>query len=191
MITASHNHHEDNGIKIFEPDGKILSAEWELLAEMLVNSVDLPWSMKNLNELTLKGFPTMTNLFSVQAIPSPLPTAQTLEEMKETEGYIHEPEFPHVFIAHDTRESSPGFVDVIKTGLESLKVPYTEQGLITTPMLTYLLTNHKLGASVDSYYDNFCNAFLEFIELVPRENRKYERRMVVDCANGVGSIHLR
>ena len=103
MITASHNQHEDNGIKIFEPDGKILGAEWELLAEMLVNSVDLIWSMKNLNELTLKGFPTQTNLFSVQAIPSPLPTAQTLEEMKETEGYVHEPEFPHVFIAHDSR----------------------------------------------------------------------------------------
>ena len=85
MITASHNRHEDNGIKIFEPDGKILGAEWELLAEMLVNSVDLIWSMKNLNELTLKGFPTQTNLFSVQAIPPPLPTAQTLEEMKETE----------------------------------------------------------------------------------------------------------
>ena len=75
MITASHNHHEDNGVKIFEPDGKLLSAEWELLAEMVVNSVDLVWSMKNINELTLKGFPTMSNLFGVQTIPPPLPKA--------------------------------------------------------------------------------------------------------------------
>ena len=87
MITASHNHHEDNGIKIYEPDGKLLSAEWELLAEMVVNSVDLRWSMKNINELTLKGFPCSANLFGVQAIPTPLPTAQTLEEMKESVGF--------------------------------------------------------------------------------------------------------
>ena len=86
MITASHNHHEDNGIKIFEPDGKLLSAEWELLAEMITNSVDLIWSMKNINELTLKGFPTMSNLFGTEPIPEPLPKAQTLEEMKETEN---------------------------------------------------------------------------------------------------------
>ena len=191
MITASHNHHEDNGIKIFEPDGKLLSAEWELLAEMIINSVDLIWSMKNINELTLKGFPTMSNLFGVEPIPPPLPKAQTLEEMKETENYVHEPEFPHVFIAHDTRESSPAIVDAVKRGLECLHVPYTEHGLITTPMLCYLLANHKLGATVDSYVDNFSNAFLEFVSLVRGgANNKYERRMVVDCANGVAALHM-
>ena len=82
--------------------------------------------------------------------------------MKETRGTEPEPEFPHVFIAHDTRESSPQMVDSVKKGLECLRVPYTEQGLITTPMLGYLLVNHKLGATVDSYYDKFVNAFLEF-----------------------------
>ena len=62
--------------------------------------------------------------------------------------------------------------------------------MLTTPILTYLLTNHKLNATVENYYDNFSSAFLEFIELVPRENKKYERRLVVDCANGVASVHL-
>ena len=48
---------------------------------MIVNSVDLSHSMKNLNELTIKGFPTMVNLFGVQAIPEPGPRAETLEEI--------------------------------------------------------------------------------------------------------------
>ena len=41
MVTASHNHHEDNGIKIVGAGGGFFNADWELLAEMILNSVDL------------------------------------------------------------------------------------------------------------------------------------------------------
>ena len=41
MVTASHNHHVDNGVKIIEPDGSMLVPDWELFSEMIVNSRDL------------------------------------------------------------------------------------------------------------------------------------------------------
>ena len=65
MVTASHNHHEDNGIKIVGAGGGFFNADWELLAEMILNSIDLQWSMKNLSELALRGFPTQVNLFGL------------------------------------------------------------------------------------------------------------------------------
>jgi len=41
MVTASHNHHADNGVKIVEPDGSMLNSEWEPFSELIVNSHDL------------------------------------------------------------------------------------------------------------------------------------------------------
>ena len=38
MITASHNQHLDNGVKIVEPDGSMLVPDWEAFAEKIVNS---------------------------------------------------------------------------------------------------------------------------------------------------------
>jgi phosphoacetylglucosamine mutase len=37
MVTASHNEEQDNGVKIVDADGGMLSKEWELLAEEIVN----------------------------------------------------------------------------------------------------------------------------------------------------------
>ena len=33
MVTASHNQHEDNGVKIVEPDGSMLVLDWEAFSE--------------------------------------------------------------------------------------------------------------------------------------------------------------
>lgn len=62
--------------------------------------------------------------------------------------------------------------------------------MLTTPILTFLTANHKLASNLESYYEHFANAYLEFMSLVTSDNRKYERRMVVDCANGVAALHL-
>lgn len=42
MVTASHNPPSDNGLKIVEPDGSMLNAEWELLATRFVNASSQP-----------------------------------------------------------------------------------------------------------------------------------------------------
>ena len=108
--------------------------------------------------MTVKGFPLLVNIFSNTPIPPPGPTAQTLEEIKAGE-VEPEPQFPHVILAWDTRESSPILIDAIKTGLESLHVPYTEKGLITTPMLHYILANHKLNLQVENYLNDLVLAY--------------------------------
>ena len=50
MITASHNHHADNGVKIVEPDGSMLVPDWEMFSEIIVNSSDLRDTFRRLNE---------------------------------------------------------------------------------------------------------------------------------------------
>ena len=50
MITASHNHHADNGVKIIEPDGSMLRHDWEFLSEMLVNSEDIAETLRSMPE---------------------------------------------------------------------------------------------------------------------------------------------
>ena len=41
MVTASHNPWQDNGLKLIEADGSMLEADWERLAETLVNAENL------------------------------------------------------------------------------------------------------------------------------------------------------
>jgi phosphoacetylglucosamine mutase len=46
MITASHNPKEDNGMKLIDSNGECLAAEWEGIAEEVVNSEDLKATMQ-------------------------------------------------------------------------------------------------------------------------------------------------
>ncbi|KJH46866.1 phosphoglucomutase/phosphomannomutase, alpha/beta/alpha domain I [Dictyocaulus viviparus] len=50
MITASHNPAVDNGVKIVDPMGEMLSADWEKYASELVNTSDeqLPTAVRAL-----------------------------------------------------------------------------------------------------------------------------------------------
>lgn len=38
MITASHNPHNDNGVKLIDPHGEMLDSSWEELATELANA---------------------------------------------------------------------------------------------------------------------------------------------------------
>ena len=48
MVTASHNPKQDNGLKIFDRDGSMLEAQWEKLAEDLVNTKDIAGFLSDL-----------------------------------------------------------------------------------------------------------------------------------------------
>ena len=41
MVTAGHSLYEENGVQIIEQDGSHLDPNWELICEMIVNSVDI------------------------------------------------------------------------------------------------------------------------------------------------------
>ena len=64
-----------------------------------------------------------------------------------------------MILGWDTRESSPILIEAIKAGLESLQVTYTEKGLVTTPMLHYILANHKLNMQVENYLAELVSAY--------------------------------
>ena len=57
MITASHNHHADNGIKIIEPDGSMLVQDWEAFSEMIVNADDLGSVLQQINVNAFRDLP--------------------------------------------------------------------------------------------------------------------------------------
>lgn len=40
MVTASHNPEDDNGIKLIDPHGEMLTTSWEVYATELVNVID-------------------------------------------------------------------------------------------------------------------------------------------------------
>lgn len=155
---------------------------------MIVNSVDLAWSMKNINEVTIKGFPTSVNLFGNDPIPESDSAAETLEERAANRHVFQKPIFPHVYIGRDTRTSSRALVDVVKVGLEVLKVPYTDFGIVSLPQMYYLVANSSSGATPDSYINTMVEPYLEFMNSITKRDKAYMQRVTVDCANGVGAI---
>ncbi len=69
MITASHNPHEDNGVKIIEPDGSMLIQRWESLAEHIVNSSNIVDLISSLGASTIREYILGVDLFSNQPVP--------------------------------------------------------------------------------------------------------------------------
>ena len=104
MITASHNHYEDNGIKIVEPDGSMLKADWEPLSEHIVNSDDLRQTIKTITGSTVKAWTLGVNVFADDPIPKPMEKAMTIEELNSQTA--PKDIFPHIFLGMDTRGSS-------------------------------------------------------------------------------------
>ena len=102
MITASHNHHADNGVKIVEPDGSMLVQDWEHFSEVMVNTDDLDTHLSNLDQLNFSDMVSPAQIFGVEPI-----TADHASNLK-------------VFLAMDTRESSPVLMAAIKRALECL-----------------------------------------------------------------------
>lgn len=70
MITASHNMHDDNGVKIIEPDGSMLVQRWEKLAELIVNSNNITALINDLGESSIKQWTLGVDLFTSQPVPN-------------------------------------------------------------------------------------------------------------------------
>lgn len=136
MVTASHNGAEDNGVKIVERDGGMLSRDWEHLAEMIMNAPELSETIANLNTTWLKGYLFDVNVLATEKSPDPWAKAQTIEEMeKEAKDntLVGKGRLPIVFIGRDTRDSSPAISEQIIRGLKVMNVEYVDYNLLTTP----------------------------------------------------------
>lgn len=163
MVTASHNPEEDNGIKIVDPMGEMMDSSWESWITDLVNCEDghLLDSIENFIKLNQIRIDN-------QAV---------------------------VLIGRDTRESSLRLAGSATDGVKVMGGQITDFGLLTTPQLHFLVrcsNDPSYGVATEfSYYYKLSQAFL-FLNLDDSGPQKsnYDPNIILDCANGVGSVKM-
>ena len=162
VVTASHNPIFDNGVKLVDPDGGMLSPSWEGYATRLANA-------------------------------SPYEVLQTVSDILAREQ-IDLSISSRVLLARDTRPSGEALAEALMGGAEAVGTYVTDLGILTTPQLHYAVRYSNINsrpASLQGYMENLANAFKRLVELSPSGTEAKIAQIKVDCANGVGAIHLR
>jgi phosphoacetylglucosamine mutase len=102
-----------------------------------------------------------------------------------------------VFIARDTRASSPHLNALVIAGAEALGAQVTDYGLATTPQLHWVVREgNKAGAggkpaTIDEYYRTLASSFKTALESSKRASSGIKLPpLVIDCANGVGALSV-
>jgi phosphoacetylglucosamine mutase len=171
MVTASHNPVEDNGVKIVDPMGEMLAAEWEVFAASVANLAD---------EGMLDG--------AKKILPSgSLDTSSSSGKAR-------------VFVARDTRPSGPGLVAALKAGLALAGAEVTDFGELTTPQLHWMVRaantqgdpvgcgGRHMVPSEAAYFHRLTDAF--FALTAGSVGPGFDRKVTVDGANGIGGPKL-
>ncbi|KAJ9542904.1 hypothetical protein OSB04_029410 [Centaurea solstitialis] len=169
MITASHNKVSDNGVKIADPSGGMLTQDWEPFADSIANAPDPESLIQLINE-----FATKENI--------PLDGAKAAT----------------VLLGRDTRPSGESLVNAAKQGICSVVgAVATDMGILTTPQLHWMVRarNKGLKASELDYFEQLSSSFRCLIDLIPKKsggdnNNNPIGKLIVDCANGVGGQKL-
>lgn len=96
-----------------------------------------------------------------------------------------------VFIGMDNRYHSPGLLRAVNDGVLALKGNPKDFGILTTPMLHYLVvcanTNNAYGVPTEEgYYNKLISAF-KTLRGNEYDYKNYENRLYFDGANGVGA----
>ncbi|CAH9134201.1 unnamed protein product [Cuscuta epithymum] len=166
MITASHNIVSDNGVKIADPSGGMLTQEWEPFADQLANSPN-PSSVLEL----------IVNFVKKEHI--------TLDRKKS----------PVVLLGRDTRPSGEKLIAAAKKGVASIVGAVAiDVGVVTTPQLHWMVRakNKGLEASECSYFDQLASSFRCLMSLTPQRGRSnaWNEKVIVDGSDGVGGEKL-
>lgn len=159
MITASHNAHEDNGIKMVDVDGGMLSRSWEPFATSVANSKTGVEILAHIEQF-LKTVPAFTAV----------------------DGMVH--------VARDTRPSGAAMSEALRQSLALVGCTVVDHGIMTTPQLhSMVYFQNILGNPAPREADYFSRLVSSFANLLESES-SFTQRIVVDCANGVGSLAL-
>ncbi|XP_054258516.1 phosphoacetylglucosamine mutase [Macrosteles quadrilineatus] len=99
-----------------------------------------------------------------------------------------------IFIGRDTRPSSKSLSDIVVEGVEALGGVVTDYGVVTTPMLHYLVTCHNTGGSYgrpthEGYFDKLAVAF-KALRAEGCRRGNYKPELEFDGANGVGALKM-
>ena len=170
VITASHNPECDNGIKLVDCDGGMLSRNWEPLAVELASS-------------TVADFEDTV--------------AKLVEKYSLDETFY---DMGVVLIGRDTRPHSYKFHKCMEEGVRLMGGRCADLGEVTTPMLHYAVRdmNQSLKAKTedesfdatywtDRYFQTMSTGYQA---LVQTSGVPVDAHVVVDSAFGVGSIAL-
>ncbi|KAK4557605.1 hypothetical protein RGQ29_007382 [Quercus rubra] len=166
MITASHNKESDNGVKIADPSGGMLSQHWEPFADALANA------------------------------PSPQHLLHLIIEFVEKENIPLEGVRPaQILLGRDTRPSGESLLEAAKQGISSiLGAVAIDMGIVTTPQLHWMVRARNKGvkASELDYFEQLSSSFRCLMDLIPSGStfNEVDNKLVVDGANGVGGEKL-
>ncbi|KAL2545343.1 Phosphoacetylglucosamine mutase [Forsythia ovata] len=166
MITASHNQESDNGVKVADPSGGMLSQHWEPFADALTNAADPNTLLQLMDDFATK------------------------EKISLEGAYGGE-----VLLARDTRPSGVFLAEAAKQGITSIMgVSATDMGVMTTPQLHWMVRsrNNGMEASEHNYYDQLSSSFRCLMEYIPQGNRNniVNDKLIVDGSDGVGGEKL-
>ncbi|XP_028762448.1 phosphoacetylglucosamine mutase [Neltuma alba] len=167
MITASHNKISDNGVKIADPNGGMLTQHWEPFADALANA------------------------------PSPQDLVQLINDFVKKEDIPFNGFRPaEVILGRDTRPSGDALLKAAKEGIASIVGAIaTDMGILTTPQLHWMVRARNTGmqASEEDYFEQLSSSFRCLMDLIPSEKSNCSGssdKLVVDGANGVGGGKL-
>ncbi|KAL4272672.1 hypothetical protein GQ457_13G004220 [Hibiscus cannabinus] len=166
MITASHNKVTDNGVKIVDPSGGMLSQEWEPFADQLANA-QTPEALLSL----------ITEFVEKERIP--------FDGLQSAE----------ILLGRDTRPSGESLLEVAKQGISSIFGAIAlDLGILTTPQLHWMVRARNKGkpATEPAYFEQISSSFRCLVDLIPNEteSNKMDNTVVVDGADGVGGEKL-
>ncbi|XP_015896749.3 phosphoacetylglucosamine mutase [Ziziphus jujuba] len=166
MITASHNKVSDNGVKVSDPNGGMLSQDWEPFADALANAPTPEDLLRLVDELTANKGIALDGTTSLE-----------------------------ILVARDTRPSGESLLEAAKLGIESvIGAVASDMGILTTPQLHWMVRARNNGekASENDYLEQLSSSFKCLMDLIPsgNENNQVGDKLIVDGANGVGGEKL-
>ncbi|CAH8381428.1 unnamed protein product [Eruca vesicaria subsp. sativa] len=164
MITASHNKLSDNGVKVSDPSGEMLSQDWEPFADQIANASSPQKLVTLINDFMKKE-----------------------EILIGGEGGRGE-----VWLGRDSRPSGESLIKAAEIGVSSvLGCVAVDKGVLTTPELHWMVRakNKGLKDTEKDYFENLTTSFKCLIDLIPSNGNKISK-LVLDGANGVGGVKM-
>lgn len=180
IITASHNPHHDNGIKLFAPSGEMIESEWEHVMNEFINT------RGSIQEL-LRGY-----FYDHEGFE------EHLENFRKKYAI-------RVLIGSDNRATSPKLVSLFKSGVDALfgtlGLDTSESviiGKVTTPTLPFLLHCGYIQVSSDAVYlDYIETAFGDAVQVFRKmgllrdvSTIDIHEELYYDCSFGVGGLKI-
>ena len=170
MITASHNPEEDNGIKLVDADGGMLSQTWEPLAETLANCSDAHAVISLLQELEKEHVPSA----GAGAAPPAV-----------------------VVLGRDTRAHSAELAACVEAGVRACGGTPLDLGEVTTPQLHWVVAALNASGAPDAaafdaekilaaYYSTLSSNYLALRSSA--SSPEEVDAVVLDCSFGIGSV---